>query len=252
MNRFSGKVVLVTGGGSGIGRAAALAFAYEGATVVVAGRRLEATRETAKLIRRAGGRADALTVDVRDDASVARLIESIAARHGRLDVAFNNAGILGPAGPLTQLTREAWSAVIDTNLTGVWNCMKHEIAHMREHGGGAIVNMAANIGEHMAIPYLSAYTASKAAVSALTRAAALECVADGIRINAISPGLVDTEMSLLPGESRAERDARVKSAIPAGRVAGPDEIAAAVLWLASDEARFVIGHDLVIDGGASL
>lgn len=112
--------------------------------------------------------------------------------------------------------------------------------------------MAANIGQYKAIPYLGAYSASKAAVSALTRVAALENVAHGIRINAISPGLVDTEMSLLPGESRAQRDQRIQGAIPAGRVAHPDEIASAVLWLASDEARFLVGHDLVIDGGASL
>lgn len=130
--------------------------------------------------------------------------------------------------------------------------MKYELALMREGKGGAIVNMAANIGAHMTIPYLSAYTASKAAVSALTRVAALECIADGIRVNAVSPGLVDTDMSLFPGESRAQRDARVKGAIPADRVAAPAEVAAAVLWLASDDARFVVGHDLVIDGAASL
>ena len=251
-HRFAGKVVLVTGGGSGIGRETAMAFAREGATVVVAGRRLEPISECVDDIRRLGGRGDALTVDVTSDQGVADLIQEIVRRHGRLDVAFNNAGILGSPGPINQLGQEAWNSVIETNLTGVWRCMKHEIAQMREQGGGAIVNMAANIGEHKAIPYLAAYTASKAAVSALTRVAALESISDGIRINAVSPGLVDTEMSLLPGEGRAERDARVKGDIPAGRVADPAEIASAVLWLASDDARFVVGHDLVIDGGASL
>src|SRR5690606_12231646 len=134
---------------------------------------------------------------------------------GRLDVAVNNAGVLGAPGPLDRLSEDEWSSVLATNLTGVWTCMKYELALMREGKGGAIVNMAANIGAHMTIPYLSAYTASKAAVSALTRVAALECIADGIRVNAVSPGLVDTDMSLFPGEGRARRDARVKGAIPA-------------------------------------
>lgn len=252
MRRFAGKVVLVTGGGSGIGRATTLAFAREGATVVAAGRRAEPLAETAKLAGEASGRIDPMTVDVTDESAVARLMESITSRYGRLDVAFNNAGILGAPGLLSQLSQEDWSAVIQTNLTGLRLCMKHEIALMQTHGGGAIVNMAANIGAHMTIPYLGAYTASKAAVSALTRVAALEHIQDGIRINAVSPGLVDTEMSLLPGETRAQRDERIKGAIPLGRVADPAEVANAVLWLASDEASFVVGHDLVIDGAASL
>jgi len=252
MNRFQGKIVLVTGGGSGIGRATALAFAREGATVVVAGRREGPLAETVDLVRQAGGQGEALPVDITSEAQVASLVGTIVQRYGRLHVAFNNAGILGNPGPLNQASRDNWCAVMETNLIGMWLCMKHEIAQMKVHGGGAIVNMAANIGEHMAIPYMSAYSASKAAVSALTRVAALECIADGIRINCVSPGLVDTAMSLLPGESRAERDARVKGFIPAGRVADPAEIASAVLWLASDDAAFVVGHDLVIDGGASL
>lgn len=252
MKRFEGKVVLVTGGGSGIGRATALAFAREGAAVIVAGRRPQALAQTADLARDAGDGLETKPVDVTDEADVARLIEHIRSRHGRLDVAVNNAGVLGAPGPLDRLSEDEWSSVLATNLIGVWTCMEYELALMRESKGGAIVNMAANIGAHMTIPYLSAYTASKAAVSALTRVAALECIADGIRVNAVSPGLVDTDMSLFPGESRARRDARVKGAIPAGRVAAPAEVAAAVLWLASDDARFVVGHDLVIDGAASL
>jgi len=250
--RFAGKVALVTGGGSGIGRETALAFAREGALVAVAGRRREPLEETVRAIESAGGRALAVAADVTKAGDVARLIDEIGARWGRLDAAFNNAGILGVPGPLSDLDPSAWALVIDTNLTGVWTCMKYEIAYMRKLGGGAIVNMAANIGAHMTIPGLGAYTASKAAVSALTRVAALECIKDGIRINAVSPGLVDTTMTLLPGETRAERDARLKGAVPAGRIADPAEIARAVLWLASDEASFAVGHDLVIDGGASL
>lgn len=252
MNRFQDKVVLVTGGGSGIGRATALAFAREGAMVLVAGRRPRPVEETAAIIQEAGGRGEAMAVDVTKEEDVARLISTIRERHGRLDVAFNNAGILGPPGPLTEVSVDAWTHVIETNLIGVWLCMKHEIPLMRKSGGGAIVNMAANIGQHKAIPHMSAYSASKAAVSALTRVAALESIGDGIRINAISPGLVDTAMSLLPGESRAQRNARVRGFIPAGRVADPGEIAAAVLWLSSEEARFLVGHDVIIDGGASL
>jgi NAD(P)-dependent dehydrogenase (short-subunit alcohol dehydrogenase family) len=246
--RFAGKVVLVTGGGSGIGRATARAFAAEGATVVVAGRD---ERRLASAVREIGGDASAVTVDVTDSADVARMVGTVVARHGGLDVAFNNAGILGEPGPVADLGEDGFDAVIGTNLTGTWLCLKHEIAHMRAHGGGAIVNMASNIGAHGRLPRMAAYAASKAAVSVLTRTAARDHIADGVRINAVSPGATDTDMSLRPGETDADRAARLKDAIPLGRVGATAEVAAAVLWLASDEAAFTVGHDLVVDGGAT-
>ena len=248
--RFTGKVVLVTGGGSGIGRATALAFAREGATVVVAGRRPEPLAGTVALVAAAGGRASAVTADVTREADAARMARTVVERHGRLDVAFNNAGIFA-AGPVTELDEAAWSALLATNLTGVWLSMKHEIPHMQAGGGGAIVNMASTVGAHLTVPGLSAYAAAKAGVSALTRAVAREVIGGGIRVNAVSPGPADTPMSLRPGETEAERAARVRAELPAGRVATLDEVAAAVLWLASPEASFVVGHDLVVDGGAA-
>ncbi|OXM61766.1 glucose 1-dehydrogenase [Amycolatopsis vastitatis] len=246
--RFTGKVVLVTGGGSGIGRATARAFAAEGATVVVAGRN---EQRLASAVKEIGGDASAVTVDVTDSADVARMVETIVARHGGLHVAFNNAGILGEPAPAADLREDVFDAVIATNLTGTWLCLKHEVAHMRAHGGGAIVNMASNIGAHRRRPDLAAYAASKAAVTALTKAAALDHIAEGVRINAVSPGATDTDMSRRPGETDADRAARLKDAIPLGRVGATAEVAAAVLWLASDEAAFTVGHDLVVDGGAT-
>ncbi|UOZ10959.1 glucose 1-dehydrogenase [Amycolatopsis sp. WQ 127309] len=246
--RFASKIVLVTGGSSGIGRATAKAFAAEGATVVVAGRD---EQRLASAVREIGGSASAIVADVTDSADVARMVETVVARHGGLDVAFNNAGILGEPAPAGDLREDVFDAVIGTNLTGTWLCMKHEIAHMRAHGGGAIVNMASNIGAHGRIPGMAAYAASKAAVSVLTRTAARDHVRDGVRINAVSPGPTDTEMSLRPGETDADRAARLEAAIPLGRVGATAEVAAAVLWLASAEAGFTVGHDLVVDGGAT-
>jgi NAD(P)-dependent dehydrogenase (short-subunit alcohol dehydrogenase family) len=246
--RFAGKVVLVTGGGSGIGRATARAFAAEGATVVVAGRD---GRRLASAVAEIGGGASAVTVDVTDSADVARMVETVVARHGGLDVAFNNAGVLGSPAPAADLGEDDFGVVLGTNVTGTWLCLKHEVAHMRAHGGGAIVNIASNIGAHGRLPNMAAYAASKAAVSALTRTAARDHIADRVRINAVSPGATDTDMSRRPGETDADRAERVKGVIPLGRVGATAEVAAAVLWLASDEAAFTVGHDLVVDGGAT-
>ena len=248
--RFENQVVLVTGGGSGIGRAVALAFAAEGATVAVSGRSPEPLAQTVKLVEEAGGTASAVPTDVTSEDDVAAMVETVVRRHGGLHVAFNNAGVFVPGG-VADLSSAEWSRAVEINLTGVWLSMKHEIVHMRAHGGGAIVNTASNLGAHGRRPGLSAYVATKAAVSALTRNAAREHIADGIRINAISPGPVDTSMSLLPGETPDDRAHRLRDALPIGRVGTLDEVASAVLWLASTEAGFTVGHDLVLDGGAA-
>lgn len=248
---FADTVVLVTGGGTGIGQATARAFARAGATVVVAGRSPDPLAETVKLVDAEGGRADAVTADVTRADEVARLVGETVDRHGGLDVAVNNAGILGPAGPLVDLGEDAWAAVLATNLTGVWLAMKHEIAHMRANGGGAVVNVASTIGAHLTLPGLGAYAATKAAVSTLTRTAAKKSIAEGVRVNAVSPGPVDTPMSRFPGETDDDRDARLAEVLPIGRVAATDEIAAAVLWLASPASSFVVGHDLVVDGAGT-
>lgn len=249
--RFDGKVALVTGGGSGIGRATALAFAREGAKVMVAGRTGTSLDETVRLIEAEGSIAGATIADVGDDDDVVRLVRTIVERFGTLDIAVNGAGVLPPAAPLGDVSTKAWDAAIATNLTGTFLSMKHEIGQMRPNGGGVIVNIASVLGAHMRIPWTGTYVATKAAVSALTRNAAREYIADGIRINAVSPGPIDTPMSLLPGESTDDRDQRMKEQLPAGRVGRVAEIAATVLWLASPESSFVVGQDIVVDGGAA-
>ncbi len=248
--KFHDRVVLVTGGGSGIGQAVARGFAREGAQVVVAGRGREALDQTVTLVETDGGRATALVADVTDSASLAALVGGIVERYGRLDIAINNAGVLA-TGQVADQPEEDFTRVIDINLTGVFLAMKHEIPAMLAGGGGVIVNLSSQIGAHKRLPGFGAYAASKAGVTALTRTAALEYIGRGIRINTLSPGSHDTTMSLRPGESEDGRAERMRGQVPIGRVGSLDEITGTVLWLASDDAGYVVGADIVVDGGST-
>ncbi|MGW0802291.1 SDR family NAD(P)-dependent oxidoreductase [Nonomuraea sp. NPDC002799] len=249
--RFAGKVALVTGATGVLGRAAALAYAREGAAVLAAGRDAARLAEVVKLIEEAGGQASAFAVDVTDSAQVAAMVEAAVTRHGGLHVALNAAGIFGRVAPLADYDEDIWDDVVAVNLKGVFLAMKHEIGHMRAHGGGVIVNVSSNLGAHWRLAGAAAYAASKAGVSHLTRTAARDHIADGVRINSISPGPIDSPMATRPGETRAARDERMRSALPIGRVGAPEEIAAAALWLSSADSSFVVGEDHVIDGGAT-
>ncbi|MGK5697532.1 SDR family NAD(P)-dependent oxidoreductase [Streptomyces sp. URMC 128] len=252
-HRFTGRTALVTGGGSGIGRGIALAFAAEGANVVVAGRRREPLDETKALVEAAGGKALAVTADVTRADDVQAVVDAAVDHFGSLDVAVNNAGVLEAAGqPVADVPEDAWRRMLDINVTGVLLALQAEVRQMRNQpGGGAIVNIASRIGVHGRIPGATAYGATKAAVSVLTRGAALDHIADGVRINAVSPGATATPMSLQPGETEAERAERMRTAVPLGRVSTVEETAAAVLYLASDDAASVVGTDLVVDGGST-
>jgi len=246
-----GKNSVVTGAGSGIGRQVAIALAAEGARVVLAGRRVSELRLTGTEVENRGGDYLAVETDITNEADVKALLKEAMAGKVRLDIAINCAGVFR-TGAIDEMELDTFNQLLATNTIGTWLCMKHEIHVMKQQGNGVIVNIASNIGDHMTRPGVGAYAASKAAVSVLTRIAALEAISNGIRINSISPGPVDTTMSYRAGEDKGARDARIASTNPSGRVAKLEEISSAVLWLCSDGAGFVVGQDLVIDGGASI
>ena len=246
-----GKNAIVTGAGSGIGRQVAIALAAEGARVVLAGRRVAELRLVGAEIESRGGVYLAVETDITHEADVEALIKEATADQQPLDIAVNGAGIFR-AGAIDQMELDAFNQLLATNTVGTWLCIKHQIQAMKPQGQGIIVNIASNIGDHLTRPGMGAYAASKAAVSVLTRTAALETISSGIRINSISPGPVDTTMSYRAGEDKSARDARIAATNPSGRVAKLSEISSAVLWLCSEGAAFVIGQDLVIDGGASI
>lgn len=248
MGQMDGHVALVTGASSGIGRAAALAFAEHGAAVVVADLNDQGGEATAGQIRDSGGRAVFVHADMTDASQVDAMVERGVSTFGRLDHAFNNAGIEGQPAPLTECTRENWDHTLAVNLTGVFLCLQAEIPAMRAGGGGSIVNCASIAGLN-GFPGLAAYVASKHGVNGLTKAAALELAAEGIRVNSVCPGAIDTEMVARVKAEQPELIEQTIAAHPLGRLGLPEEIASTVVWLCSDAAGFVTGQAIAVDGG---
>jgi NAD(P)-dependent dehydrogenase (short-subunit alcohol dehydrogenase family) len=245
---FAGKVALVTGAGSGMGLATAKAFAQAGACVVLADIHADTVRAVAEDLASSGCRALGLACDVADETAVRSVIDQTVSTFGRLDAAFNNAGVQSPAIEMADATREEYDRVMDINLRGVWNCMKYELRQMRTQGDGAIVSCS-SIGGLIGLPGRATYHASKHGVIGMTKSAALEYAARGIRINAICPGTIETPMvtEMLAKEPDAMKE--IMRDQPIGRLGRPEEIASAVLWLCSPGASFVIGHALAVDGG---
>src|SRR6201997_3837571 len=246
-NTFEGKVALVTGGTSGIGKAAAIAFARAGAKVVLSGRREKEGAQVAAEIKKLGGDAAFIRADIVKDADVKAMVDFTVDKFGRLDIAFNNAGVEW-MGPLDQATEAEYRRVFDINVWGVLNSMRHEIPTMLKNGGGAIVNTSSVAG-HVGLAQVSIYNASKHAVEGLTKALALEFAKQNIRINAVAPAGVATDMvDRFAGKEGEMRD-YLTSLPPVGRIGTSEEIAAAVLYLASDAAKFTTGTSLIVDGG---
>ena len=250
-DQFAGRVAFITGAGSGIGRATALAFAAQGAAVAVSDNAEKEVRETARLIEEQGGKALPVLCDVTRSDDVAAAVAATVQRFGRLDFAFNNAGIEQPPAPLHEISDEQWDRIIDINLRGVFYGMKHEIPAMLATGGGAIVNTSSGAGV-IGIAGQSAYAAGKHAIIGLTKAAALDYAASGVRINAVCPGIIETPMMDRFSGGTEEGRQRVIGQEPIGRMGRPEEIASAVLWLCSDLGAFTVGHALVVDGGQTV
>ncbi len=245
---FVGKVALVTGAGSGIGRATAIAFAEHGAKVIVGDRNTDGGDDTVEMIRRAGGEATLVLADVSDAAAVEAMVATTVETYGRLDFAFNNAGIEGDPGSVADGDEAHWDRVIDVNLKGSWLCMRAELKQMLAQGSGVIVNCA-SIAGLVGFPGSAPYVASKHGVVGLTKAAALEVAETGIRVNAICPGVIATAMVARALGDSPEAIAATNAMQPVGRMGKPEEIASAVLWLCSDGAAFTTGEALVVDGG---
>jgi NAD(P)-dependent dehydrogenase (short-subunit alcohol dehydrogenase family) len=249
MAAFTGKVAIVTGGSAGIGRAAAVAFAREGAKVVVASRRIKEGDETVRLVREAGSDGFFIKTDVAKAADVKAMVEKTVATYGRLDYAFNNAGVVEPKpGPLVEQSEETFDQVVNINVKGVWLSMKYEIPEMLKRGGGAIVNMSSVAGV-VGFPGIGIYIASKHAVIGLTKAAAVEYSKLGVRVNAVNPAAIETDMLAHVAGDDPEAKAQMAAGHPIGRIGRPEEVADAVVWLCSDKASFVTGHSLLVDGG---
>jgi NAD(P)-dependent dehydrogenase (short-subunit alcohol dehydrogenase family) len=249
MNTFAGKVALVTGGSSGIGRAAAVKFGERGAKVVVAARREKEGNETMEMIKKAGGEAIFVQTDVRVASQVENMVQQTIKKYGHLDIAFNNAGVGGIMARLIRTTEEIFDEVVDTNFKGVWLSMKYEIPVMQQQGGGVIINNASIAGVSTA-ERLAVYSGSKHAVVAISNAAAAEYGRDNIRVIAVCPGWIKTAMT---EQLRARKDADAfRDSIPLRRWGEPEEVAEMVIWLASDSASFVTGGAFIISGGMGI